>query len=76
MTLSPAAIFSKSFQGEKVWKSESFVSPNEKRRLAKQVKMASKSNPIERMEGKLAREERLKGLEKYKLDGRDEVFGK
>lgn len=74
MTLSPAAIFSKSFQGEKVWKSETFISPNERRRMARQVKLASKSNPVERMEGKIAREERLKGMEKYKLDNKDDIF--
>ena len=74
MTLSPAAIFSKSFQGEKVWKSETFVSPNERRRMARQVKMANKSNPVERMEAKIARENRLKDLPTHNRDDKDEVF--
>lgn len=73
-TLTPACIFSKSFQGEKIWKNEHFISPNERRRLAKNMKTMNKSNPIERMQAKVARDERLKGMEKYELDRKDEVF--
>lgn len=29
---------------------------------------------MERMQGKIAREERLKGLEKYEMDRKNEVF--
>lgn len=74
MTLTPAAIFSKSFFGEKVWKNEHFTSPNERRRLTKMYKLSKKSNPVERMESKIIREIKLDGLEKYKLDKKDEVF--
>lgn len=75
-TLSPASIFSKSFYGEKIWKSEIFVSPNERRRVAKQFKDLKKSDPVAKVEAKLGREIKLSRLEKYDLSSRDEVFRK
>merc|ERR1712048_847461 len=74
MTLTPIAIFSKSMSGEKVWNNPDFVSPNEQRRMARQYKMAHRSNPAQKVQGKLFRETEYKGMEKHKLDRKDEVF--
>lgn len=74
MTLMPIAIFSKSFCGEKVWNNPDFVSPNEKRRMARQYKMAHRSNPVDKVQGKVFRETAYKGMQKHRLDKKDEVF--
>jgi ribosome biogenesis protein BRX1 len=73
-TLTPACVFNGSFQGSKVWKNDDYQSPNERRRMIKQIKAMHASNPEKRAADKITRELATEGMEKHNLDRKDEVF--
>ena len=73
-TLTPACVFNGSFQGAKVWKNDDYQSPNERRRMIRQIKAMHASNPEKRAADKIQRELATQGMEKYKLNKKDEVF--
>jgi len=75
-TLTPACVFAGSFQGAKVWKNEDYQSPNERRRMIKQMKIMHRSNPEKRAYNDIIREKAVEGLEKHAFatEAREEVF--
>jgi len=73
-TLTPLAIFAGSLIGEKIWKNNASMTPNEQRRMLRLMRQGKKPDPVARAQAKLAKDMAVEGLEKYNDERREEIF--